>query len=78
MPIPTGKKKKNEDQSKVETHSQLFRREILPWKLSFPAKRGHFLDNNKKKKMKKREKLPSLSTVVQLPTPRNEKRRIPG
>lgn len=48
-----GEEKKNEDQSKVETHSQLFRREILPWELSFPAKRGHFLDNNKKKKNEK-------------------------
>lgn len=59
----------------VETHSQLFRREILLWELPFPAKWGYFLDNKKKKK--RRERLPSLSTVIQLPTSSKRKTTNP-
>lgn len=69
-----GEEKKNEDQSKVETHSQLFRREILPWELSFPAKRGHFLDNNKKKNWKRERSchLSRLSFNFQLLETKND------
>ena len=77
-----GKKKGREKKKKRRSiETQLFRLEkSYLGKTFIPPPNGDIssIIIKKEEKGKKREKLPSFSIVVQLPTPRNEKRRMAG